>query len=79
MHATHLRWFTADSAKSLLASAGFKAVKYRATAGADVPDNICRLPLRWVPANARTRFHRVASRHWPNLFGAQHILKAEIA
>lgn len=79
MDATHLRWFTADSAKSLLASAGFKAVKYRATAGADVPDNICRLPLRWVPANARTRFLRVASRRWPNLFGAQHILKAEIA
>jgi methionine biosynthesis protein MetW len=78
MDATHLRWFTAESAKSLLLSAGFKVVKYRATAGSDVPDNICRLPLRWIPANARTHFLRVASRRWPNMFGAQHILKADM-
>jgi methionine biosynthesis protein MetW len=79
MDATHLRWFTADSAKSLLASAGFKIVQYRATAGSDVPENTCRLPLRWIPANVRTRFLRIASRQWPNLFGAQHVLKAEMA
>jgi methionine biosynthesis protein MetW len=78
MDATHLRWFTAESAKSLLASAGFKIVKYRATAGSDLPENVCRLPLRWVPAKARTRFLRVASKYWPSLFGAQHVFKAEM-
>ena len=77
MDATHLRWFTAESAKLLLASAGFRIAQYRATAGSDVPEN-GRLPLRWIPANARTRFLRMASRHWPNLFGAQHVLKAQM-
>jgi 2-polyprenyl-3-methyl-5-hydroxy-6-metoxy-1,4-benzoquinol methylase len=78
MDATHLRWFTAESAKSLLTSAGFKIIQYRATAGSDLPENLCRLPLRWVPANARTRFLRVASKYWPTLFGAQHVFKAEM-
>jgi methionine biosynthesis protein MetW len=78
MDATHLRWFTADSAKALLASAGFNIIEYRATAGVAVPDNICRAPMCWVPASPRSFFLRTASRCWPTLFGSQHVLKAEM-
>lgn len=78
MDATHLRWFTAESIRSLIDSSGFKVVGYRATAGRGLSDNDGRVPLRWLPANYRTRFLRVASRRWPTLFGAQHVLKAEV-
>ena len=78
MDATHLRWFTADSIRSLIGSSGFKATEYRATAGQGLPDNDGRAPLRWLPANYRTHFLRVAARHWPTLFGAQHVIKAEM-
>jgi len=77
MDATHLRWFTAESIKSLVASAGFKVTVYRATAGVDIPDNACRRPLRWMSRAVRCRFLRSASQRWPTLFGCQHVLKAE--
>lgn len=78
MDATHLRWFTAASLRSLMASSGFRVTEYRATAGYGLPDNVGRRPLTWLPANLRTRFLRFASRHWPTLFGSQHVLKAEM-
>jgi methionine biosynthesis protein MetW len=77
MDATHLRWFTADSIKSLLASSGFKVIECRATAGRGLPENDWRAPLRWLSASQRARFLRVACRRWPTLFGAQYVLKAE--
>jgi methionine biosynthesis protein MetW len=76
MDATHLRWFTDDGIESLLASSGFRVIQYRATAGQGLPDNDNRAPLRWLSPNYRTRFLRMASRKWPTLFGAQHVLKA---
>ena len=78
MDATHLRWFTEASIKSLVASSGFKVAEYRATANAQLIDNACRRPLSWLPASYRSRFLRLASRCWPTLFGAQHVLKAEV-
>ena len=78
MDATHLRWFTAASVRSLLASSGYKVVEYQATAGLGLLDNVCRAPLCWLPTNFRGRFLRSACKHWPTLFGAQHVLKAEI-
>jgi hypothetical protein len=76
MDAMHLRWFTADSIRALLASSGFGAVQYRATAGQWLLDNWGRAPLRWLPAGGRVRFLRGASKRWPTLFGAQHVVKA---
>jgi methionine biosynthesis protein MetW len=76
MDATHLRWFTADSIRALLVSSGFRVVEYRATAGQWLLDNWGRAPLRWLPARGRVRFLRTASKRWPTLFGAQHVLKA---
>ena len=78
MDATHLRWFTVSSAKSLIASAGFKVVVYRASAGVTAPDNLNRVPLCWLPSVYRTPLLRVASKRWPTLFGLQHVMKAEM-
>jgi methionine biosynthesis protein MetW len=78
MDATHLRWFTVETAKSLLASAGFNVVEYRATAGIGLLDNYGRAPLRWLPPTFRNRLLQLGCRHWPTLFGSQHVLKAEM-
>jgi methionine biosynthesis protein MetW len=79
MDATHLRWFTAVSIRSLVASSGFKITEYHATACPDLIDNACRRPLSWLPPNSRRRFLRFASRRWPTVFGVQHVVKAETA
>jgi hypothetical protein len=76
--ATHLRWFTSSSIRSLTASAGFEVTAYRASAGIAVPDNLNHAPLRWLPSDYRTPLLRIGSRRWPTLFGAQHVVKAEM-
>jgi methionine biosynthesis protein MetW len=78
MDATHLRWFTGDSIRSLLTSSGFRVIQYRATASPGLPDNEYRAPLRWLPPNLKARFLEFGSKKWPTLFGAQHVLKAEM-
>ncbi len=78
MDATHLRWFTAESIKSLLAASGFVAAEYRATAGLVLCDNYGRAPLRWLSGGIRARMLRWGCRHWPALFGSQHVLKAKM-
>lgn len=78
MDATHLRWFTAETIRSLLESAGFRPAEYRATAGLGLPDNVGRAPLRWLPNQTRSTILRFACRRWPTLFGAQHVLKAQM-
>lgn len=78
MDATHLRWFSRESAKALIASAGFVVTAYRASAGTTLLDNNMRRPLRWMPAKSRAVFLRFASKRWPTLFGCQHVLKAEM-
>lgn len=78
MDATHLRWFTAKTIMSLLESAGFRPTEYRATAGPGLPDNAGRAPMRWLSATARDKVLRYGCRHWPTLFGAQHVLKAQM-
>jgi methionine biosynthesis protein MetW len=78
MDATHLRWFTIGTIKSLIISAGFKVTEYRASAGTTVIDNQMRRPLRWLSPALRSRFLRFSSKRWPTLFGSQHVLKAEM-
>jgi len=78
MDATHLRWFTRVSATSLLQSAGFSPVEYRVSVGSGLPDNRNRQPLSWLSDKNRLRFLRWSSKHWPTLFGAQHVIKAEM-
>ena len=78
MDATHLRWFTAENIRLLLTSAGFRIIKYRATAGPGLPDNEFRAPLRWLSSGQRASALRLGCRVWPTLFGAQHVVKAEM-
>lgn len=78
MDATHLRWFTETSIRSLVLYSGFRVIDYRATAASKGIDNACRRPMSWLPVGARRRFLRFASRRWPTLFGCQHVLKAEM-
>lgn len=78
MDATHLRWFTMDTVKSMMISSGFKITAYRATAGLSLEEVILRRPWRWLPMNQRKLFLRRACRRWPTLFGCQHVVKAEM-
>jgi hypothetical protein len=78
MDATHLRWFTATTARTLLASVGFKVIKYRPTAGVDLPDNQHRRPWRWLSYGPRVHLLRALCHRWPSLFGCQHVFKAEV-
>lgn len=76
MDATHLRWFTLETIKSLLQSAGFNPTKYRATAGLGLPDNN-KKPLAWLAPKPREAFLRWGCRRWPALMGSQYVIKAE--
>lgn len=78
MDATHLRWFTRTSISALLKSAGFRVTDYRVSLGAGLPDNKCRQPMSWLSDNKRAHLLRWGCRHWPTLFGAQHVVKAEM-
>lgn len=78
MDATHLKWFTRSTATSLLESSGFRVIDYRVSLGAGLPDNVNHQPMSWLSDNNRVRLLRWGCRHWPTLFGAQHIFKAEM-
>ena len=78
MDATHLRWFTSDSLKFLVSSAGFRVTYHRMAAGTTLSDNTLRRPFAWLPPNFRSSLLRFTSRRWPNLFGCQHVIKAEL-
>ena len=78
MDATHLKWFTRASATSLLESAGFRVTAYKVSLGAGLPDNTRRRPMSWLSDNHRLALLQWGCRHWPTLFGAQHIFKAEM-
>lgn len=78
MDATHLKWFTRASAISLLESAGFRVTAYNVSLGAGLPDNTRRRPMSWLSDNHRLALLQWGCRHWPTLFGAQHIFKAEM-
>ena len=78
MDATHLRWFTAETARSLIASAGFRVVDYRVSVCQGQAFNVKRRPLRWLSPKQRMRLVRLGCRRWPTLFGCQHVFKAEM-
>ena len=78
MDATHLRWFTAESIKALVSSAGFKVTYCTVAAGTMLSDNTFRRPFSWFSPNLRSSILRSISRRWPNLFGCQHVIKAKL-
>ena len=74
--ATHLRWFTADTVRSLFETNGLRVISLQHTAGVALPDYENRSPWRWMPCDRRAAIVRALARRLPLLFGCQHIIHA---
>jgi len=75
MDATHLRWFTRETLRELLARTGYQPVAECASAGGWLPA-YRHLPWRVLPSGMRRRTVRCLSQFWPTLFGAQFVVRA---
>jgi methionine biosynthesis protein MetW len=73
---THLRWFTAETVRSLFESNGLRVISLQHTAGVTLPDYENRRPWRWISREYRDPIIRTLSRGFPLLFGCQHIIHA---
>jgi len=73
---THLRWFTAESVKSLFESNGLRVISLQQTAGVTLPDYETTRPWRWISRDHRGPIIRALARRLPLLFGCQHIIHA---
>ncbi|MBC7843289.1 MAG: class I SAM-dependent methyltransferase [Gemmatimonadaceae bacterium] len=73
MDATHLRWFTEETTRQLMAQAGIDVASVQQTAGVMLQcyreTRLASLPEEW-----RSRQVRRLSRMLPRLFGCQHIV-----
>jgi methionine biosynthesis protein MetW len=74
--ATHLRWFTADTVRSLFETNGFRVISLQHTAGVALPDYAIRRPWCWISRDRRDAIVRTLARRLPLLFGCQHIIHA---
>lgn len=76
MDATHLRWFTQSSIRSLFEACELRISEIRHTAGVDLPvyvsSTLRRIPRRW-----RDPGIRFLTRRLPLAFGCQHVVKAQ--
>ena len=71
---THLRFYTRDSARALIAAAGFRIRSVDATA---MPYELALPLLAEAPWRGPVRgFADVSARTWPTLFGYQFVLEA---
>jgi hypothetical protein len=75
MDATHLRWFTEKTLRTLFEQNGLVPVEVRQTAGSDLPV-YGRGLLRRIPARLKTPGIRALTKARPRLFGVQHVVKA---
>jgi methionine biosynthesis protein MetW len=73
---THLRWFTADTVRSLFESNGLRVISLQHTAGVTLPDYETRRPWCWIRRDRRDPIIRALARRFPLLFGCQHIIHA---
>ena len=74
--ATHLRWFTADTVRSLFETNGLRVISLQHTAGVGLLDYANRRPWRWISRDRRDVIVRALARRLPLLFGCQHIIHA---
>ena len=74
--ATHLRWFTAETVRSLFETNGLRVISLQHTAGVTLPEYENRRPWRWMPRDRRHAIVRALARRLPLLFGCQHIVHA---
>lgn len=78
MDATHLRWFTRKTFRKLFESQGFRVLAFEPAPTAWV-GTYEKLPFGLIPWRARDRIVTWLSHVFPALFGAQHVIKAEVA
>ena len=76
--ATHLRWFTADTVRSLFETNGLQVISLQHTAGVMLAEYY-RRPWRWISPDRRYAIVRALARRLPLLFGCQHIIHATLA
>ncbi len=76
MDATHLRWFTLKTIRQTVESAGYKIIEERATAGLWMEQYTTRFGLGLLPARWRRSAVLWGLKHWPELMGCQHVIKA---
>jgi SAM-dependent methyltransferase len=74
--ATHLRWFTGETVRSLFESNGLRVISLQHTAGVALPDYETRRPWRWMSRDLRDPIIRALARRLPLLFGCQHVIHA---
>ena len=74
--ATHLRWFTADTVRSLFETNGLRVISLQHTAGVTLPEYENQRPWRWMPRDRRHAIVRALACRLPLLFGCQHIVHA---
>ena len=76
--ATHLRWFTADTVRSLFETNGLRVISLQHTAGVMLAEYY-RRPWRWISPDRRYAIVRALARRLPLLFGCQHVIHATLA
>jgi methionine biosynthesis protein MetW len=74
--ATHLRWFTAATVRSLFETNALRVISLQHTAGVGLHDYANRRPWRWMSRDFRDPIIRALARRLPLLFGCQHIIHA---
>jgi methionine biosynthesis protein MetW len=77
LDATHLRWFTAKSIRSLCTEVGLDVRSMQQTAGTGLAEYWQTLPWRVIPGRLRRRLIQLLTRLFPLLFGCQHVVLAQ--
>ena len=76
LDATHLRWFTAKTIRSLCTDVGLEIRSMRQTAGTELAE-YWHMPWRAVPGRLRRRLIQRLTGLFPLLFGCQHVIVAQ--
>ncbi len=77
MDATHLRWFTHESAKTFFERLGFDVILIDQTIMVDLPAYGKRKPWKWIPRRIKLSILRLLVRYRPRVFGCQVIIQAK--
>lgn len=75
MDRTHLRWYTAKTARELFESSGYRVLAMRGAPGTWMPE-YRRLPWKAIPKPLRKTIIRSLAKHWPTVFACQHVIRA---
>jgi methionine biosynthesis protein MetW len=78
LDATHLRWFTAKTIRSLCTDVGLDVRSMQQAAGTWLAEYRQMFPWRIIPGRLRRPLIRLLARQFPLLFGCQHVLLAQV-